>query len=381
MAAPQTKRHATIVSDFAAAAQGASATPLDFTEGSIFLALAEATAGLGTWLQRLYIYALSVTRLVSSQGIWVDTFIGPFGMTRLVASAASGLVNFTRFTSSGNVVIPVGTRVATGDGTQSFQVVADPTNGAFSPTVAAGGGYLLLAGALTVPVPVQATTAGTGGNVIAGAITKLQSPVTGVTAVVNTAAFTNGKAAETDPAVKIRFPKYIASLSKATRGALDYAITALGLGLQARFFEFQQPGGTSDPNFNTVFVDDGSGAPSAELVASAAQAVNDYRAFGVRVGVFGASRLPADIQMTVEIDTAYDAESVVAAIVAALTLYINGLGFGAPLRYTRLEQIAYNTSPAVTNVTGVSLNGGKVDLVPTLGQTIKTNNVVVNPAV
>jgi uncharacterized phage protein gp47/JayE len=375
MAAPKTKKLATLVSDFSAAAQAASQTTLDFTKGSVFLALAEASAGLGAWLQKLYLFALSVTRLTSSQGVWVDSFVSAFGMTRLAAAAATGLVNFTRYSAIGTITIPVGTQVATTDGTQVFQVVADTTNAAYS---AASNGYRLLAGALTVPVKVQALTAGTGGNVSAGTITKLKSNVAGIDAVVNAAGFTNGIGQESDQAVKIRFPLFIASLRRATRDALSYAISALGLNLQSSFYEFTDTTGAVNQGMNLIYVDDGSGAPPAATVQAAAAAVDGYRAFGVRVGVLGASLLQANVQMTVTVAATYSAPAVQAAVVAAITNYINGLGLGAPLRFTRLEQIAYDTSPGVTNVSAITVNGGTSDLVPVQGQTIKTNNVLIS---
>lgn len=371
MAAPQTKRHATLVSDFAAAAQGSSATPLDFTEGSIFLAFAEATAGLGTWLQRLYIYALSVTRLVSSQGIWVDMFVAAFGMVRLAATPATGLVNFSRYSATGNVTIPIGAQVATEDGSQIFQVVANTQNASYS---ADAGGYVVLAGATTLAVPVQALVAGTSGNVAAQTITKIRSPVS-VDAVVNTAAFTNGRSAESDAAVKARFVLFIQSLARATRGALAYSIAALGLNLQSAFAEFQQRDGTPADGMNCVFVDDGSGSPPATTIAAATSAVGDYRAFGVRIGVFPATRLQANVALTLTINPAYNQAAVVATVVAALTTYINGLGMGVTLAFTRIADIAYSASAGVTNVTAVSLNGATTDLVPTLGQTIKVGNI------
>jgi uncharacterized phage protein gp47/JayE len=381
MAAPTTKKHATLVQDAAAAAQATSQTPLDFTQGSVFLALAEAAAGVGTWFQKLYIFALSVTRLASSQGVWVDTFVNAFGMTRLAAVAATGLVQFSRYSTVGNIAIPVGAQVVTTDGSQVFQVYADLTNAAYSATATASGGpgYVLLAGANTVAVPVQALNAGTVGNVQAQAITKLRTAVSGIDAVVNTAAFTNGANQESDAAVKVRFVLYIASLQKATRNALAYAISAIGLNLQSQFAEFTSPQGTADDGQNSIWVDDGSGNPPTATVTAAAAAVNQYRAFGVRIGVYGATTLGATVQIAVNIDPTYNVQAVVAAVQAAITTYVNGLGLGNTLRYTRLEQLAYDASTGVTNVSSVSLNGGTSDLVPALGQTIKISSVSVNP--
>ena len=375
MAAPLTKRHATLVQDFAAASQGASATPLDFTEGSVFLALAEAVAGLGTWLQKLYIFALSVTRLTTSYGVWVDTFIATFGMARLPAAAATGSVTFARYGSPiGALVVPVGTQVATSDGRQTFQVYADPSNAAYSTTANAGSpGYVMAAGANTVSAPVRAQVVGRAGNVGAGTIRKLQSPAAGIDAIVNTAAFTTGIDRETDFAVKVRFILFIAALASGTETAIRSAVVNLQQGLTCEI--------TSTPGIVTVYVDDGSGDPPPEVVALAAVAVNAVRAGGVQSVVLPTTRLQANVQMIVEVAEGYRQDDVVARVAAALSLAINGLAQKARLPYTRLEHIAYDASPGVINVTDVLLNGGSADLVPATGQRIKVGNVVVDPAV
>lgn len=374
MSAPTTKKHATFVNDFAAAAQSASQQPLDFTQGSVFLALAEASAGLGTWLQKLYIFALSVTRLVSSQGIWVDTFVNAFGMTRLPAQAATGAVQFSRYSTTSTITIPVGAQVVTGDGSQVFQVYGDLTNGAFS---GAANGYVLLAGANTVAVPVMAIVAGTTGNVAAGTISSLRTPVSGIDAVINTAGFTNGAPQQSDAQVKASFVQYIASLAKATRGALSYAVASVGA--TASFTEFQDPTGRTGPT-STIYIDDGSSNPPTALVQQAATAVANTKAFGVQIAVIGVTPLYASVQMTCQILPSYNQAAVVAAVQAALTNYVNGLAGNATLYFTSLENVAYGASPGVYNVTGVTLNGTMADLVPNPGQAIIASNVAVTPA-
>lgn len=375
MAAPLTKRHATLVRDFAAGAQSSSQTQLDFSEGSVLLAIGEGIAGLGTWLQKLYIFALSVTRLTTSYGVWVDTFIATFGMTRLPAAAATGNVTFARYGSPiGAVAVPVGTQVATADGRQAFQVYADPSNAAYSPTAAAGSpGYVMAAGANTVDAPVRALVVGKAGNVAAQTIQKLQSPASGIDAVINTAAFTTGIDRETDLAVKARFILFIAALASGTETAIRSAVVNLQQGLTCEVI--------STPGIVTVYVDDGSGEPDPDVVALAASAVNAVRAGGVQSVVLPTSRLAANVQMIVEVGDGYRQDDVVARVTSALSLAINGLGPKTRLPYTRLEHIAYDASPGVINVTDVLLNGGTADLVPGVGQRIKVGNVVVDPAV
>jgi uncharacterized phage protein gp47/JayE len=342
---------------------------LNFAKGKVFRVLAEAVAGVGLWLQKEVLKTAALTRAATSDADDLDSWVGDYGLTRLPARSATGLVTFARYTAAPTqAIIPVGAMVQTGDGSQRFTVYADPTNGAYSSTL---GGYVLLAGASAVVVPVSAATPGTVANVSASAISLLASSVAGIDTVLNPAALTNGLDAESDPDLRARFVAYINSLASATPAALAYAIQSLQQGLRPNLREFENPDGTPNFQFNTMWVDDGSGNPPAALIALAATAVNNTRAAGVRVGTFGASTLSASVQMTIQVDAGYYAPDVVAAVVAALSVYINGLGLGAKLRYTRLEQIAYDTSPGVTNVTAVTLNGGTLDLAPTPGQTIK----------
>lgn len=386
MAAPVTKRFATLVSDFAAGAQAASATLLDFSVGSIFRALGEANAGVATWLQKLYLFALSVVRLQTSQGVWVDSWLAQFmpavpGTTspRLPAVAATGIATFSRFTATAPAVIPVGALVATKDGTQVFAVYADTANPAYSATATAAGtpGYVIAAGVATLNAPIQAVDAGAAGNVKANTITALRQGIIGVDAVTNGAPLINGLDAETDAAAKARFKLFIASLPRSTNPAIGYALGSLGQGVQWTITENRQYAGANDNGYLTVVVDDGSGAPSSALLAAAALAVDAYRAAGVRFGVFPPVVIGANVSFTITTAPGYSHSALVASTAAAVGAYINGLGLGNPLRWSRLEQVIYDVSPGITNVTSLQLNSAIADLVATPLQTVKTTSVTV----
>ena len=369
MATFNRKSFAQFVQDQAAAMQAACATLIDFTVGSINLALIEANAAaVGLWLQRLIYKVLLISRLATSSGTDVDTFLAQFGLTRLAATAATGLVTFFRLSvASSDTVVPVGALLKTADGTQSYLVTADPMNPAYS---AAAGGYVIPAGALNVTAAVQATTPGSGGNVAAGAISVPASQMPGVDTVRNAAALVNGLDAETDAACKARFIDFIASLSKATTPALRYAITSRQQGLQVAIHENVTPDGSQLFGFVSIFVDDGSGSPYAALIAIAAAAVETARAASIRVGVFAARLFGAKVSLTVSVDPAYVQQTVVAAVESAVAGYVDALGLEQPLHLTRLYAVAYAV-PGVTNVAGLTVNGAAIDLVPGLGQTIK----------
>jgi uncharacterized phage protein gp47/JayE len=379
---PFIKTFANIVADYAAAAQGSSSTPLDFSEGSVFLALAEATAGNVDWLQKLYLFTLLTQRLYTSQGPWVDTWTADYmpavpgtSSPRLPAAPASGAVTFSRANPQSQAIVPVGAQVASFDGSQVYQVNADTTNSAYSATIIPGGGFIIPAGQEGLDITVTALNPSTAANVQANTITLLQSSVVGVDTVNNAAPLTTGSNPESDAALKARFVQYIASLSKATDGAIAYSITSLQQGLQVAEHDNVDPNGATDYGNVVVYVDDGSGNPSSATVQAALAAATGVKAAGVRIMVLGATTLVANVSMTIVSAVGYYHPTVIAAVGNAIGAYIDSLGIETTLPFTELIHVAYSASPGVTNVIGTTLNGGTSDLVPGFGQTIKLSNL------
>jgi uncharacterized phage protein gp47/JayE len=398
MASLNTQSFTTGLQNFVAAAQGACKTLLDFTEGSILLAVAEATQGVMLWLQGLILQLLATTRLGSSVGNDVDTFCVDFmpalpgsvtaalpnGSPRLPAVSATGAVTFARFTPTNSAFIPasitpgdgLGANIQTADGTQTFTVVADTTQPLYS---AALGGYTIPAGQATGAATVQALVGGTGGNISAATLTVLQTGLNGVDTVTNGSAYTNGINQESDPALKARFVAFMNSLSEGTLGAFAYAITSLQQGLQYKLIENTDYNGQTDDGFVTVIIDDGSGDTPTATVNLVANAIISVRAAGIRSGVFAATKLTANVVMTIGVAQGYVAATVQAAVVASLAAAINGVGLGNTLDFMLLGQAAFNV-PGVASVTLVTLNGGSSDLAATLLQTIKAGTLTVNLA-
>jgi uncharacterized phage protein gp47/JayE len=370
-----TKNFATLVSDWAAAAQAACATLLDFSIGSILLSVAEAQAGVSLWLQAVALQVLTRTRLSTSQATDVDTFVADFGLTRMGATASQGVVTFSRFTPTNAAFIPVGVLLQTSDGSQQFTVYADGTNGAFNFTL---NSYRIAPGVASLNVPVKAVTPGTVGNVAASSITIIQTGIPFVDTVTNALAFTAGVDSETDAALKARFILFINQLAKGTEAAISFAVASLQPGMQINILDNKNLDGSANFGTVSIVVDDGSGAINAALLASCQSAVATVRAAGILTTVYPATRLAANVTMILSYAVGYYPPTVIAQVVAAITTYINTLGIGQPLRYTKLEQLAYDASNGVINVTGVILNGNTVDLIPSSTQTIKPGSLIVS---
>lgn len=370
-----TKDFGTLVADQAAAVQGSSTKLIDFRIGSVLRAIIEANAAVVLWLQGLVLALLARSRAATSNGTDLDTWVGDYGLTRLPAVAASGLVTFARFTAGAQAVVPVGAVVQTADGSQRYDVTLDTGDARYS---AIAGGYVLPIGTLSIQVPVLAETAGAAGNAAAGVISTINQSISGVDTVSNTAQFTNGSDAETDTALRARFVAYINSLSKATRAAIANAVASVGANITTLIVENQTYTGLASPGFFFVVVDDGSGNPPTATLTAATNAIDAVRALGSTFAVYPPVIVTANVALTVVVVSGYDATATKALVSAAISAYINSLPLGSTLALSRIPQVAYDASAGVLNVTGVTVNSGTTDIVPTAVQVVKAGTVTVS---
>ncbi|MDY7525478.1 baseplate J/gp47 family protein [Sphingomonas sp. 10B4] len=372
----QTKTFAQVVQDQATATQGGSTRYLaDFSVGSILRAVIEASAATVMWLQGLILQLLATTRAATAAGADLDSWMADYALTRLGAVAATGVVTFARFTATLNATVPVGALIQTTDGTQTYRVIIDTTNAAYN---AVAGGYVLTAGTASTSVPVASASAGSSGNAAVGAINTLGQAISGIDTVSNATAFTNGLDAETDAAFRVRFIAYIASLSKATKGAVGYAITTLQAGLTYTLTENYTYAGVYQPGYFYVVIDDGSGAPSSGLISTVSSAIDAVRPLTSSFGVFAPVVVTAGIAATITTGAGYSHAVVAATLQTALAAYVNALPLGVSLAWSRLFQVAYDASPGVTEVTLLTVNGAMVDLPATPQQAIIAGSVIVS---
>ena len=194
----------------------------------------------------------------------------------------------------------------------------------------------------------------------------LSTAIPGVDAVVNDAAASGGLDAETDEALRVRFGAFIDSRSRATEGAVRFAIQSVQQGLQFAIAERVDTSGAFRAGHFTVVVDDGSGAPSDAVLGAVGAAIEPVRALGSTYGVRGPVLLTVDVAMRVSGPT--DAAAAARAAVAA---YVAGLPLGAGLVLSRVIQVAHDADGRVASVSGVSLNGMAGDLAaPSLGRLV-----------
>lgn len=376
-----------MVNNAAAASQARCKKLLNLAVGSVSRSLLEGCASIGLWIQYLIIQVWLGQRLATSTGKDVDTFVGDFGLSRSPAVASNGTVTLSRYSGGISAFIPPyfnangsvnpnGVQVLTADLSQSFGVVANTSIATWSPQM---GGYLLTAGLTSIDVPVQAITPGSGGNIQANAVSLLATAVPGVDTVTNATVFSGGTDAESDASLKGRFNVFIATRARATLAAVQNAIATVQQGLSYAIIENTLPNGVAHPGFFTVTIDDGSGNPATALIAAVYAAIDLVRPIGSTFTVQPPAVLVATVSMVIAPSAGYSKATLQGLVADAIETYINGLGIGHALSYTRLSALAYGVA-GVSTVGSVLLNGGTADLGGGPTQVVKATgaSVVIN---
>jgi hypothetical protein len=364
-----------LVTDQVAAIQAQSNVLIDFSIGAILRAFTESTSGIALWLESLALSVLAVTRAATSNGDDLASFVQDFGMTTLPGAPSSGVETFSRFSPVIQVLIPVGTPIQTSDGSQQFVVVVDPSYPSYSASQA---GYIVPSNTASLDVPIQSLNQEAAANVTAGSITVMTQAIIGIDFISNAAPTAGGQDPEKDPAIRIRFVAYIASLARGTRAAIAYSIMSVQSGLLFSNVEnTNYVTGMPQPGFFFVVLDDGSGNPPSSLLTAVFNAIDLYRAEGVEFAVYPPTLVYAAIAMTITTGPTYDHGTIALIVQSAITAYVDTLLDGAALAYTRLIQVAFDASPGVINVSNTTINGSPADLSVVASAVIRASTVTV----
>lgn len=133
----------------------------------------------------------------SKSGTDLDVFVALFGMTRIGAKRATGTVVFSR--SVGNslqtVLIPIGTMVGNPNATNTEAQTVSPA--------------FMVVGQTSVTVPVAAVQGGPIGNIGAGLLTQLLTPLPNFLSVTNIEPLSGGTDQETDDELRLRWKQTV----------------------------------------------------------------------------------------------------------------------------------------------------------------------------
>jgi hypothetical protein len=320
----------------------------------------------------------------------VDSFIKPFGFTRLPGTFATTVLNLGPPSPSPvPQVYPVGMILTRDTDGAQFILIQDASQNAFSLGAGVNGGYTMAANqavGATIPVSAQCLQEGTFGNCKAGAINELYTgpgavvPATTPGIITNPVDVTNGVDVESDPAVKARFQLQGGLPHYGVRAAILSAVAATQAGLVYQYGDYKNPDGSYHGAYFCVIVNNAnsSTAPSPGLIAAVKANVERVRAGGIEFGVFPPTLLPVTVTGQLTLLTGQDPNTVKAAAVAAIQAYVNGLGLnsdGTPivLSWGKIVSILDTEVPGVSGVQSVLVNGGTVDLTATFAHEFTFN--------
>jgi uncharacterized phage protein gp47/JayE len=365
MALP-TKSFNQIVTDQATAMQ-AQTNNIKFPVGSINLGLIQANAGIGLWIQAMVLEALNQFFANTARGINLDTWMAQFQFTRNAATQTTGNCTFSRFTATGQAVVPVGSQVeTTSPSIIVFTVYADTDNPNYSAVL---DGYVMANTVATVSVPVIANVAGTSGNVGENTINAIVGTIVGVDQVNNPLAFSDGEDAESDAAFFARFILFINSLFAASLSAVEYAVSSVADVRKSKVVSNKNQAGDEQRGFFYVSIYPYSTANYNAVVTT----VSRVRGLTIDFGVYEAAALAADVTATVTIQQGYVSNDVKDQIIASITTFINStaIQIGGTLRLSDLIWLIKSANEsAIISISGLQINSVAADLTSTNFQLI-----------
>ena len=286
---------------------------------------------------------------LAMEEIYVATYLGfrryldniqetVFDFERKAGTKATANVIFSRPGTTGDVTIPIGTRVKTASGLRFI----------LSATA-----YILNGNTESDPAEVEAEEVGTAYNVASATITIMEDTVTGVESVTNSNAATGGVDVESDLSFKNRFQAYIEGLGRSNVAGLSAGALSVEGITSVSVVENFPP--VSNVNVD-LYIDDGStgGVSTAKVTETQEVIVGDgtesnpgYRAAGVNVLVQKPAVQTQNVAVTVTVISGVDTDQVDTDLNTVITEYINTLGVGNDIIYNEIVS-------AVMGVYGIS---------------------------
>jgi len=329
----------------------------DFTPGSIIRSVLETTAIFIEYLQFLIESVFRSFYIDTAEGQDLRNRIEDFGMEANREVFARGIQTFiSNEPATESFTIFSGTTVSTEPdvfgNTINYDVEFDITfvSGAVSAT-----GYIVC------------QTPGINGNCPTGAITNIQTTISGVDSTTNLVAFSNGASAETDDQIRKRVPVYLNGLQKGNRYGIESDIYDIDGITFVRLEKNNPTDGTI-----TVYVSNESGIISAEQFELIEDVIEDSVAFGIEYSVVTPVVEYVTISLDAEIDTEnYIESSVKSIIIESIAEKVRTNPNSDLFIY---DIILAATITGVSNVKNVTINGVASDYEVTGFKVIRLND-------
>lgn len=260
-----------------------------------------------------------------------------FNFPLLGAIKATGVVTFNRLIGTHDVLaIPAGTKVFA-------QATAVAPQTVYSTLVEA----ILINAHNSIDVGVSADVAGSVGNVSAGRISRILTPINHIASVYNYAALTNGSDLENQEQRSVRFRRFVQNLARSPLGGIESgAMSAQILDGDGAIQEAVRFAVAIEPP-NTlgrvaVYVDNGGGTATVELVALAQKIIDGYvgidsvrvpgyKAAGIVATVSAIQSIAVAVSVNIELASGFSFTAVETAIQETVEDFFAALAPGAEL--------------------------------------------------
>lgn len=324
---------------------------IDFSEGSAIRTLLEAVAAeFAEFYFKMY-----------KTAIWAveNSIFQSFNFPKREATKAYGTLRLS-FNGPLDVdqVIPAGTMFSTVSSDSNQIVYFETTQD-----------YTVPAGATYADITVYCTEPGTKGNVPSNSITQMINPVSFVVSVTNPERFNTGRDEETALERKQRFSKYIDSLHRGTKAALEYGTLEV-------------------PNVTGVYVDDsktgivylyahdGNGDLPDDLLKAVEANLENYRAAGIPVIVTPITKILLDVVVDVYVLPNYNNTTFKQYITAKIEEYLDS--FVAGQNYQESDLNAFIRELDEVAIKNCIIKTPSQDQEIAVSQLIRSGNITVN---
>lgn len=294
--------------------------------------------------------ALKLGIITDSEGVYLDLKAIEYGITRLAAQKATGVVTIT---GTSGIIIPAGTVVANtpniGDDAIEFITDANVT---------------LTGGENTVDI--TAVLAGIEGNLSATAIDRLISSITGITAINNVAITSGGADEETDAELQARALRRIRQPSRGGNIG-DYLFWASEASIEVGkvgVFPLWNGNGT----VKVLFLDKDDKVPGASLITTVQDFIDPSSGtggkspIGATVTIAAATLDTVDVLVTVAVLPGFTAADVKTEVDIAIKKFLKDLPIGQDVLYHSLSSIIMAVT-GVSTISSYTVDAGTVDVV------------------
>lgn len=282
-----------------------------------------------------------------------------YGLTRKGASAALGAVDILRPNASAGLgTVAVGTRVATLPGIE--YVTTTPAAFGVSDLKSSANVRAVQAGKLTQVAANQIVRFSSAGELFDPSLT-----------VNNPLPTAGGEDAESDDLFRSRIRDFWNTARRGILAAIEFgALTVPGV-VSAQAIEALSVGGMPARVVN-LYIADSSGVASEALAQQVLAALDDYRAAGIAVIISTSLPFIVDIGLLLSFRAGVDTVTLSSNVAGAVVSFVNTLPVNGTLYTAELKAVLLRFKDDGLIVTDGSIVTPAGDLVPQIGQTLRT---------